>query len=776
MLHASCRASYVACATFVWLVFVTHAVRGENRYYVSPQGNDAWSGRLASVNNDRTDGPWRTLAKACAEVGPGDTCRLRQGVYREVLKPLHSGSGQAPLTFEAQPGEIVVLSGADPVSGWKEESDGLYKARLSWDLGDENQLFAGEAMLTEARWPDINGTLLEPTRAIVASGSANTIVDPNLPGGDDFWKGAVLWCAGGHRWYCWSATVTAYDAKTKTLTFDKPQPVKWYTPRKGNEYVLMGIRNALDADGEWWLDRQTRTLLLKPPGGKAPDTLGMEAKRRLYAIDLAGRGHVHVKGIAFRAAGILTDATSHHLLFQSVKGEYIGHSYVNDVSSKSTVLIRGHHIELKNCELAHASGSLIRIAGHDNRLINCFLHEGDYAGKWSGVASFTGRRQLISHNTIRDSGRDVCSVHGLMESLIQYNELSHAGWLTADLGMTYGHNTDFMGTVIRYNWVHDNLAHGHTAGIYFDHCSHNAIVHHNVVWNVPGMPLQVNNPAYFMLCYNNTLWNSGRISTFDHSHRNDMFGCRFQNNISSGPFKLPTHVVAQPNLVDPSPGLVAPQDRRFELKPDSPARGAGVCLPGITPGTTSQPPDLGAYPPEWKPGHDFQNPPDVKWDVPEAAYSNAIRNAAFELGTIEYWTASGTGKAKITKGNGWGNGFGRGEVQKTGTSKHELRLTGSVRVEQVIEHLHSNTHYQLSGWLKVTNEKSPVILGVKGHGGPDIKVICTDKGWERQIVDFATGPGVSKITVFIANESSAGEAFADNLGLPSRPRAASDGQ
>jgi hypothetical protein len=768
-MQSVCRLT--ACSAIAMLLLIrlgdtAPAAADERVYYVSPTGDDNWSGRLADANSDRTDGPWKTVAKACASVQPGDTCRLRAGVYRQVLKPLRSGTADRPIVFEAQPGETVVLSGADPVGPWQAADDGVYKTTLDWDLADENQLFAGDVMLTEARWPNLQGTLLAPERARVATGSANTIVDPNLPGKDDFWNGAVLWCAGGHRWYCWSATVADFDSQTKTLTFEKPQPDQWYTPRAGNEYVLMGIRNALDAEGEWWFDRPAKTLWLKPPGGRDPNGLEIQAKRRIYTMDLSGLAHVQVRGIRFRAGGILTDADSHHLLFEQLTGHYIGHSYVDDVSRKSTVLIRGHHIELNRCELAYASGSLLRMEGHDNRLINCFLHDGDYAGKWNGVASFSGRRQLISHNTIRDSGRDVCSVHGLMESLIQYNDLSHSGWLTADLGMTYGHNTDFMGTVIRYNWVHDNLAHGHTAGIYFDHCSHNAIVHHNVVWNVPGMPLQVNNPAYFMLCYNNTLVDSGGISTFDHSHRDDMFGCRFQNNISAKPFKLPPHVVTQPNLIDPEPGLVAPEQRDFRLPADSPARGAGVPLPGIATGSAGQPPDLGAYPPQWRAGHDFASSPQVDWDLPQIAYSNAIRNAAFELGTLEYWSVGREGSADIVPGNGWGNGFGRGQAEKTGTSKHELRLRGRVRVEQTIENLHPNTRYQLSAWVKVTDPRAPVTLGVNGQAEHKGFILCADETWERKTLDFITAPDMTKVTVHIAGSSESCEAFVDNLGLP----------
>jgi hypothetical protein len=225
-------------------------------------------------------------------------------------------------------------------------------------------------------------------------------------------------------------------------------------------------------------------------------------------------------------------------------------------------------------------------------------------------------------------------------------------------------------------------------------------------------------------------------------------------------------------LIDPNPGLADPANQRFELAPTSPAVGAGVRLPGIAEGTAEGtadgPPNLGACPPVWKPGHDFDNPPTVKWEMPEIAFSNSIRNAAFELGTTEFWTVHGPGVAEIGKGNGWGNGFGQGKVQKTGTSKHELKLTGRVRVKQVIENLQPNTKYQLSGWLRVTDEQSPVLLGVTGHGGPDVTVTCADKGWKRKTIDFTTATGVETVTVFVASTSEAGTAFADNLGLPRR--------
>ncbi len=760
----------IAAFLFILAAAAPAAAPAGRTFYVSPAGNDQWSGTLADPNADSTDGPFRTLTKAAAALEPGDTCRLRRGTWHETLAPPRDGTAEAPIAFEAHAGEEAVLSGADPLTGWKREEEGLFSAPMPWDLKDQNQLFAGGAMLTEARWPDNTGTLLKPVRATVESGSANTITDPRLPGADDAWKGALLWCAGGHRWICWSARVTRYDARTKTLTFEKPQPDRWYTPVKGNEYVLMGLRLALDAEGEWWFDRKAKRVWLKPPGGKDPAGLGVEAKRRLYAIDLSGRSHLRISGLRLRAAGVRTDAKTSHVLLKGLRAEYVGHSYERDVSREASVLVKGSHIELQGCELAHASGSLVRFEGSDNRLVNCFIHDGGYGALWNGIVSLSGRRHLVSHNTIRDSGRDLVTIHGLMESIIQNNDLSDAGWLTADLGMTYGHNTDFMGTVIRYNWVHDHRARGHTAGIYFDHCSHNAIVHNNVVWNVPGPPLQINNPSYFMLGYNNTFWNSGHLTTFDHSRRNDLFGTRLHNNISSGEIRLPGHVVRDHNLIGPDLPLQDPERRRFIPRP-GPAVGKGLPLAGITP--PNRAPDLGACflgirP--WKVGHDFRNPPAPDTNVPEIVWSNAIRNAAFELGTVEGWTPAGEGKAETSKGNGWGNSFGRGQAEKTGTSKFELKLSGRASVEQVIEGLHPRTAYQLSGWLRSGDGKETIALGVKNYGGRDLAAASRAAAWTRETIDFTTGPGVTKVTIFVAKTSGgSGPVFADNLGLPRNP-------
>jgi hypothetical protein len=74
--------------------------------------------------------PWKTIDRAAAVVGPGDVVVIRGGVYRERVLVKASGTTEAPIRFEAAPGEHVLLTGADRLTGWQQadESRPVYSA------------------------------------------------------------------------------------------------------------------------------------------------------------------------------------------------------------------------------------------------------------------------------------------------------------------------------------------------------------------------------------------------------------------------------------------------------------------------------------------------------------------------------------------------------------------------------------------------------------------------------------------------------------------------
>ena len=123
--------------------------QAQTAFYVSPNGNDAWSGTLPSPNAGSTDGPFASLARAQSALrtaiaaAPAQplTVTLRNGTYYLPLSPASpgtltftsadSGAANMPVTWQNFPGETPVVSGGIPAgSGWTNPSGNLWKLQL----------------------------------------------------------------------------------------------------------------------------------------------------------------------------------------------------------------------------------------------------------------------------------------------------------------------------------------------------------------------------------------------------------------------------------------------------------------------------------------------------------------------------------------------------------------------------------------------------------------------------------------------------------------------
>ncbi len=746
-------------------------------YYVSPNGNDVYGGTLPQYDDAKKNGPFKTLKRAASILSAGDTLMLREGIYRETLSLNRSGMPSRPVIISNFNGETPVISGADLLGRWDRESGTIYSTAMDIDLRDQNQIFLNGSMQTEARWPNAApDKLLQPERAIVAAGGTNTITDPALPGDADDYSNAYVWFAGGSAWYFWTANVTAYDAQNKTLTIDPASFPRdaWYYPRKGNSYIIMGARKLLDTEGEWWYDRSRKRLFFCFPSGASPETLAVEAKRRELAISISAASNIRIEGLMFRSGGLVIDNNSKDITLSGLTGKYLGHSYISNVNASGSVVNRGNNVTIVNCEFAYSSGSILTLYGNDCKVVNNYLHDANYAGRGSGAVTLAGRKQVFSYNTVHDAGRDIIYMSGLSESIVEHNDLARAGWLTHDLGMIYGHSTDFQNTVFRFNTIHDSMDKKGGIGIYFDHASMNMIIHNNALWNIKNDPIRFNNPSYYALAFHNTAFNCGNTTTFDHSKRNDLFGSRFINNLYDGQIKLPAHVVAASNLITDAPGFVDAQNAQFALKEGSPAIDAGIRITGVNDAYQGALPDSGAYEygkPAWISGHDRSRIAEIPaWLPADIMFMNVVRNSCFEYG-LEQWRKTGAGSVKIVSGNGWGNGGGRGAAVPTATGKGELELSGGkCGADQLITGLIPNTQHTLSGWVRTSSPAESVAIGIRNSDGIEIRVETNSTDWVRLSVEFTSGSLDSGTMISVA-KTSGGPGFVrvDNLGLPKKP-------
>ena len=128
-----------------------------------------------------------TIQKCATTVSSGDICAIRAGTYRETVTP-NSG-----ITITSYDGEPVTVDGSDPVTGWTLYQGSIYKAGVVLGLSDGNQVFVGNQMMTEARWPNGND-LFHVNWATLGTGTTTTqVVDANLPNIN--WTGAKI-----HLW------------------------------------------------------------------------------------------------------------------------------------------------------------------------------------------------------------------------------------------------------------------------------------------------------------------------------------------------------------------------------------------------------------------------------------------------------------------------------------------------------------------------------------------------------------------------------------------------
>ncbi|MCL1800949.1 MAG: DUF1565 domain-containing protein, partial [Promicromonosporaceae bacterium] len=80
--------------------------------------------------------PLRTIQQGAELARPGDTVRVHAGTYREWVKPVRGGlSDHRRITFEAAPGNKVIVKGSEVVTGWVNDGGNVWRAEV------DNQIF-----------------------------------------------------------------------------------------------------------------------------------------------------------------------------------------------------------------------------------------------------------------------------------------------------------------------------------------------------------------------------------------------------------------------------------------------------------------------------------------------------------------------------------------------------------------------------------------------------------------------------------------------------------
>ncbi|MGA2248631.1 MAG: hypothetical protein ABSH48_27055 [Verrucomicrobiota bacterium] len=563
---------------------------------MATDGSDSYAGTNLTE-------PFQTVQQAASVAVAGDTCCIRAGVYHETLIPLHSGSSNAPITFEAYSNEVVTLDGADVVTGWSLLSNGVYQASVGWDLGEgDNQVFVDGVMIHEAQYPAYgSGDVLHPTTVSVVVNNTNTALISSAAWSgkpDNYWAGA--WFLGGvdPAWAWQSAQVVSSTGTTITVD-PATETGGWWFAGSGNG-LLWGSPNFLSADNEWSLGTNATgyMLRLRIAGGNDPTPHTVEMKRRSWCVNLYYRNYVAISGLNLWGGAVRLQGNGN--LFQNCRAQFLSHyrvitgGYLENGGSDQGggVVINGNGNLVRGCTIGNTAGSGIYTAGTSNRITRNVIFNTDYSGTYASSIALHGISDIVTFNTAYCSGRDILRPEGI-ESDIQFNDLSAPGLLCQDIGVVYSWGIDGQNTRIAYNWIHDNSFPIPSPLIYLDAWDRNYIVDHNVCWGSGGdSGIRINGPAVGYLIYNNTLFNCADVGAYavdswPNSNPDPAFWTNDINQYS-----------ASNNLFlanAPQAQLVNWNSLDFCLKAGATAIDSGVIIPGFTDGYLGSAPDLGAY-------------------------------------------------------------------------------------------------------------------------------------------------------------------------------------
>ncbi len=513
------------------------------RLYVSPAGDDAWTGARAEPRADQTDGPLATVQRAQQLVrkwnadGPPApiTVLLREGTYRLseplVFTPADSGTEACPVSYQAYPGERPVISGGLPISGWQTEGR-LWRTEVprsdsgkTWQF---NQLFVNGQRRTRARTPNRGEFFRTDGPTAWHRNRSFYFHEGDLQQWERLQDAIVVVY---HSWETSIHHIRDVDPESRSVLLHEPGPWPMGRWERQQRYFVENVFEALDQPGEWYWNRGTGVLYYYPLPGETPETVTAVAPVVTSTL-LEIRGepaeeryveHLHFRGIAWRHTN-----SNLRRLRNPGQGEIYQPGLVQATGLR--------HASFVDCEFAHTGAHGIWLAAGctHNRIQRCHFRDlgggGVYLGGGWGVHDhFPTGHNTVDNNFIHDGSHMFRGAHGVWIGRSSHNRVTHneianfdysgisCGWSWGFQPSSANHNRlDFNyihhlgngdglsdmgaiytlgvspGTTIRNNHIHDIYSYAHVShgsGIYPDEGSTGIRIEDNVVYRVRNSPL-----------------------------------------------------------------------------------------------------------------------------------------------------------------------------------------------------------------------------------------------------------------------------------------------
>jgi hypothetical protein len=584
--------------------------------YVAPQGRLEWSGTLAEINSGHSDGPLPSIDAARDRIrsrrakdewlDEAITVHVRGGTYllpdTLLFEPRDSGTGNGPITYKAYQDERPVLSGGRLISGWRAAE---VNGRPCWvtEIPEVKegrwyfrQLFVNSRRAPRPRVPDQGwcqfASIPPQSEKYLKREGVRDKANQNdracyRPGDVKRWHnlGDVEFV---HlmKWDETHLFAESLDEPTRTIEFTQPAylgPGSTITDDKSGRYYMVGVREALNQPGQWYLDRVSGVLYYLPLPGETPDNTTVIAPRLnelLCAFGDEPGNPLEERNKAFWTGPRATSQAPmprpiHDLVFKGLSFKHNNWFLTSDQSAggqamarlpAALFLLNAHDCRIADCTVSQipnwaielgaecrdnvisgciltdlgAGGVKLNEDSHHNTVTDCEIGNGGLifpgaAGVWVG----NSWANTVSHNHIHHlyyTGISVGWVWGYSRpskaacNIIEYNHIHHIGQkLLSDLGGIYTLGSS-PGTVLRYNLIHDVEAFAYGGnGLYNDEGSSFILVENNIVYRTSHDSYHQNYGQYNVI--RNNVFAYSANGTVNRSGQNDPFSFTIERNI-----------------------------------------------------------------------------------------------------------------------------------------------------------------------------------------------------------------------------------------------------
>jgi hypothetical protein len=531
--------------------------------HVAAGANDEWSGRLREPNDDLTDGPLASLTgvrdairrlRAAGHMEPSEVIEVavRGGTY-PMVEPLVLEPRDSHVTYRARDGDRPIFSGGRPIEGWEPAAGNLWSVRIpevaegQWYF---QQLFVNGNRRTRARSPNEGYFTIvskAPPKVDPETGeeaAQDRIAFIYAPGDIKPWPepnevSVVVY----HSWETSRLRIAEVDEANHTVGFTGPAcwPFERWGP--GQRYYVENAPDALDAPGEWYLDRESGVLTYYPLPGEDMRQAEVIAPYLTRLVELRGDAEagLHVENVTLKGLSFQHQAWTL---------EPEGHSDPQAVVTMPAALMADGALNctIEGCEVAHVGeyGIWLRRGCRANRIVRNRIHDLGVGGVRVGEASMArddaaeSRDNLVDNNHIFDGGHVYPAGVGVWVAQSSHNTISHneihdlrysgmsIGWNWNDApnrchhnAIEYNHVHHVMngalndggaiytlgtspGSIIRNNVFHDVWPYSAIGwGIYLDATTNQYLVENNIVYNTLSGGLMYHNGGHEHVIQNN---------------------------------------------------------------------------------------------------------------------------------------------------------------------------------------------------------------------------------------------------------------------------------